>query len=715
MTIILTVQVHSASAVHRDVCPSCAYQTITAAVAAAQDRDTVRVATGNYAEVVDLNDSISVRIEGGYSPDFSVRNPDAYPSIVTSVRVNYYNSGDEIIDGLAVTGSQSAAIFVWSANSTVTIRNCHIHNNIASGIYVMTVQAITIAGNIFDSNRDPTNTYDTAAIYSMDALHSHIEITDNTVTGSVCAYCSGIVFTNADSNDIVARNVVFGNTAGIRVSARNASSSPLVEWNVTHTNVGNGLALTGGSATIAHNVSYDNGGAGFTYTSPGATTIVHNVAARNGQDGLSMSGWLHGTIQGSVRNNIFLSNTHGLNISGTNGWGSTNIYPAVDYNVFFNNTYGEMVHSSEYPWSFEFETPGVYGDFNAPSWSNNNMYHDPGFVDVVNNNFALRSDSFLIDSGNPNFSYALEPAPNGGRVNIGLNGNTSQGENSPQLLDIHNLHGWVEGPDVKLAFDTDTTSASAWIQLESNNGSSYVPIAPSSISGDHIVQGYKGARIAAGQGRTVVWQGGAAALPADESVRSVRVTLQRGNDSSSAIVPLCLNCAVILEPTIAPTPTETPRIPTPTPTYIPTATPSSTPTLIPSRTPTPRPTHTATRTATSTPLRTSTATRTSTYTPRPSYTPTRIPTATRTPIVQPTALPTAIPTFIASATPTSVPNRKKNPSNVKKPTPLPLPTRIASKTPQSRATIRPTETPKRKPTSRPRPKVTSKPTKVSRR
>ncbi len=76
----------------------------------------------------------------------------------------------------------------------------------------------------------------------------------------------------------------------------------------------------------------------------------------------------------------------------------------------------------------------------------NNISADPLFVDPVAGDFHLKSraghwttngwviDSITspcIDAGDPTFDYSNEPAPNGGRVNMGYYGNTAQASKSP--------------------------------------------------------------------------------------------------------------------------------------------------------------------------------------------------------------------------------------------------------------------------------------------
>lgn len=56
---------------------------------------------------------------------------------------------------------------------------------------------------------------------------------------------------------------------------------------------------------------------------------------------------------------------------------------------------------------------------------------DPLYADARNGDFHLLPESELIDAGNPASAYAREPSPNGGRINIGRYGNTTEAATSP--------------------------------------------------------------------------------------------------------------------------------------------------------------------------------------------------------------------------------------------------------------------------------------------
>lgn len=70
----------------------------------------------------------------------------------------------------------------------------------------------------------------------------------------------------------------------------------------------------------------------------------------------------------------------------------------------------------------------------------------PQFIDLNNNDFHLKPNSPCIDTGDPTSDFSNEPAPNGGRINIGAYGNTEEATSfsaSPRIdnisIDIHAL------------------------------------------------------------------------------------------------------------------------------------------------------------------------------------------------------------------------------------------------------------------------------------
>ncbi|RIK74487.1 MAG: hypothetical protein DCC68_22985 [Planctomycetota bacterium] len=56
---------------------------------------------------------------------------------------------------------------------------------------------------------------------------------------------------------------------------------------------------------------------------------------------------------------------------------------------------------------------------------------DPKFVDLAGDDYHLVAGSTSVDAGDPSFSTALEPAPNGGRIDLGAYGGTLEATPSP--------------------------------------------------------------------------------------------------------------------------------------------------------------------------------------------------------------------------------------------------------------------------------------------
>jgi len=84
---------------------------------------------------------------------------------------------------------------------------------------------------------------------------------------------------------------------------------------------------------------------------------------------------------------------------------------------------------------------------------------DPLFVDAAHNNYHLAANSPGIDAGDPASPFSFELGPNGGRVNVGYDGNTAQATASAvQTLQLQSLTGLEKletGVPVNITFQTD--------------------------------------------------------------------------------------------------------------------------------------------------------------------------------------------------------------------------------------------------------------------
>ncbi len=86
------------------------------------------------------------------------------------------------------------------------------------------------------------------------------------------------------------------------------------------------------------------------------------------------------------------------------------------------------------------------------------VQHVPGDRGL-DDSFAASAGSSTIDAGDPSWTYTNEPTPNGGRVNQGHTGNTTQATTSPsrvvQVLSPNNLEKLEVGQQISITWSSD--------------------------------------------------------------------------------------------------------------------------------------------------------------------------------------------------------------------------------------------------------------------
>ncbi len=148
-----------------------------------------------------------------------------------------------------------------------------------------------------------------------------------------------------------------------------------------------------------------------------------------------------------IHNNIFINNTAPLGAA-------LNVYgcwqPTIYNNIFIDNTTTESGSAAVYDPDMPPEGQAflayncfwnnIGGDFNENfnMSEGGNIFFDPMFVDSGSMDFHLDECSYCIDAGHPDSEYSNEPEPNGGRINMGIYGNTSEaatwGEDCPTRI-----------------------------------------------------------------------------------------------------------------------------------------------------------------------------------------------------------------------------------------------------------------------------------------
>lgn len=122
------------------VCDTCAYTTIQAAVDAASDGDTVKVAAGTYtstaAQVVVITKSLA--LAGSYTPpDWTISRPTVAPTILDGQHarrgVHVARDITVTLDGMTIINSSGSGVYkeAYGNDSHLTIRYCDILSNTA--------------------------------------------------------------------------------------------------------------------------------------------------------------------------------------------------------------------------------------------------------------------------------------------------------------------------------------------------------------------------------------------------------------------------------------------------------------------------------------------------------------------------------------------------------------------------------------------------------
>ncbi len=421
------------------------------AVARASSGDTIKLAVGTYGPIntegkaltflggfSGANSTAYASGQGGnfftrsYNPSATTISGGANQNGVTFTRFSS-NAYHGVLDNVRIANSSKGVVCdtvtSWPHPDNIIVSNSIIENNGASGVTTRGAGIIVCGGsskivnNIIRSNQGGRG----PAIYgsaSVGILVDNNKVQNNTSYddhgGGV--YLNGpITFSN---------NIVSGNRVSMSYG-----------W-------GGGVLFhsQGTVARMSFNKIYDNYsplyGAGV-FIDEGATAymdndLVYRNSTGNGQgagvavdDGPSSS---HVYITNSV---IANNNPSGSSGNGGNGVYADNASTAtISNSILWGNGDDFYVRSGS--------AINVSYSLSSETWSGTgNISSDPLFADSANNDYHLRSTagrynpqngawvidtahSPAIDAGNPSSPYALETAPNGGRINMGAYGNTAE-------------------------------------------------------------------------------------------------------------------------------------------------------------------------------------------------------------------------------------------------------------------------------------------------
>lgn len=289
------------------------------------------------------------------------------------------------------------------------------------------------------------------------------DVEDNSIDTNQAQGGSGGGFYGSDSasSPTVKNNKVFTNTAGVQGGGIYAEGAAVIASNTIYSNqttAGNGGGIMCSNALVtaadvSHNLIYNNtanaGSGGGIATSQATVNIVNNTISGNTAIRVPPNGGIGGGVYvaGSTAtiNNCILWGDTGTAAKGNELGVNTYISPST-----LTVTYSDVQGGA---------SAVFIGVGNTLAWGTGNIDSDPLFAaagdfhemsqggrfaalfDLPPTNplawfrdTGLFENSPCIDAGDPLSPFANELAPNGGRINMGVYGNTNEASKTPPLI-----------------------------------------------------------------------------------------------------------------------------------------------------------------------------------------------------------------------------------------------------------------------------------------
>ena len=440
------------------------YNTIQEAIDAAPDsgESTIRVAGGLYAENINV-DTKTVHLLGGFqggsSADYAAgtggvfdsQDPVTYVTRIrgtgTSAVVVLLDSGSSTVDGFSITGGTGYT---------------DSYRYMGGGVYVDSGSP-TLSRNSIDGN-DARHEGFASRGGGIAAEDSGVHIIGNTVSNNIAGLGGGIAVNGGDA--VIEGNTIQNNTAtedhggGLLVSGNSLTitGNHVLENEVGQSvgyGWGGGMAVVGEetSAVLSYNHLSGNyapsAGGGVLVDDGANVTLDHELIASNQCDRRGGAGvWVDGawdeigstcTISHcTIADNRCVS---GCDIGGSGLLVESHSVVSVGDSIFWGNG-GDDLHVDETS-----QLTVTYTNAEEIFAGTGNLSSNPFFANAANADYHPKSrtgrwdptagggaggwiadvmHSPCIDTGDPLSGYANEPLPNGGRINMGVYGNTSE-------------------------------------------------------------------------------------------------------------------------------------------------------------------------------------------------------------------------------------------------------------------------------------------------
>ena len=223
------------------------------------------------------------------------------------------------------------------------------------------------------------------------------------------------------------------------------------------------------NCTIQNN-SYVGPGAGILDASGNANSIIQNCLISNNISESNGGGILY-RKEGSQYINCTIINNTALNGGGiyVEEFSDLPLLPVKNCIIWGNKAINRdsSIRGSN--------TNITYSNIQYGGQGQGNINANPIFMDPLADDYRLHPSSPCIDAGDPADDFSFEPAPNGGRINMGMFGNTSEASSFVKLPKIIGYH-------IETGCITETQITLNGINFGKNQGSGSLKVGTESIN-----------------------------------------------------------------------------------------------------------------------------------------------------------------------------------------------------------------------------------------